>query len=182
MKRMFYIALLVLATAAAISAQQRRPPGWSRWGPTHGIRPKYDHRHSSPRPGYSQENPATIRELVTVTGSLELIDGNIALRQDTITYYIKGIERLIGFIDGLKEGAEVSLDGYALRLPGEGDRRVLLVSKLGINGKTYDNLTPALTGRPEKNPPPHPGPGRRRDPSWNPAIGPRNSEESPDSP
>jgi hypothetical protein len=155
MKRMFYIALLVLTTAAALSAQQGGPHGWGR---------------------------GAIREPVTITGSLELIDGNIALRQDTIIYYIKGIERLIGFIDGLKEGAEVTLEGTALAMPREKDRRVLLVFKLGINGKTYDNLTPALMGRPERNPPPHPGPGHRRDPSWNPAIGPRYSEKGPESP
>jgi hypothetical protein len=110
----------------------------------HGTRPGYDRRHhSGPGPGYYREDRGTnTQESVTIAGNLELIDGSIALRQDTVTYYTIGLNRLIGFIDGLKEGAAVTLEGTARKLPGDGDHRVLLVSKLEINGKTYDNLTP----------------------------------------
>jgi hypothetical protein len=163
MKRIFCIALLALTAAVIVSAQQRGPPGYGR-GEHHG-------------PGYR----AGPRETVTVTGSLELIDGTIALKQDTVTYYVMGLNRLTGFIDGLKEGAAVTLEGSARRLPGEGERRALLVSRLEINGKTYDNLTPALRDRPEKpshwNTNPRQGPGRRRDSPRNPERGSRNSGE-----
>jgi hypothetical protein len=104
-----------------------------------------------------------MRETVTVTGNLELLDGHIALRQDTVTYYTAGLNRLIGFVDGLKEGAVVTLEGAARRLPGDGERRLLLVSRLEINGKTYDNLSPAPAGWPQGNPPPRQDTGRRRD-------------------
>jgi hypothetical protein len=151
MKRIFYIAVLILIAAGTVTAQQWGP-GYGRWGqgPRHGRRHYDDRPHYGPGPGYFREDPRSdIRETVTVTGSLELIDGVIALRRDTVTYYTVGLNRLIGFIDGLKEGAEVTLEGSARRLPGEGDRRVLLVSRLGINGKTYDNLTPAPANRPD---------------------------------
>ncbi|MDR2071634.1 MAG: hypothetical protein LBP81_09500 [Treponema sp.] len=161
MKRIFYAVLLVMAAAAVVSAQQWGP-GYGREGP--GPRFRDDRRDSGPGRGYYREDPREAdRETVTLTGKLELIDGNIALRQDTVTYYIAGLNRLTGFVDGLKEGAEVTLEGVSRKLPGDGERRVLLASRLGLNGKTYDNLTPALTSRPLDNPnPPRPEQRRRR--------------------
>jgi hypothetical protein len=147
----------------------------------------YGHRQNfGPGPGCREYPASNVPESVAVTGKLELIDGKIALTQDTTTYYIIGLRRLIGFIDGLKEGAEVTLEGAARPLPGDGERKVLLVSKLGINGKTYDNLSPALTDRAEKARQPNPpgmGRGRdhRRNPqgSRNPEKGFRNPEQAP---
>jgi hypothetical protein len=137
---MVYIALLMMIAAAAVSAQQWGPGpdsmhgAWSR----HGRRPS-----SGPRPGDYREYPqAPHWEKAAVTGNLELIDGNIALRQDAVTYYITGLNRLVGFIDGLKEGAAVTLEGAVRPLPGNGEHRLFLVSKLEINGRTYDNLSP----------------------------------------
>jgi hypothetical protein len=117
-----------------------------------GPRSGYGHRsYSGPGPGRCREDPGTdIREIVAVAGNLELIDGRIALRQDGTVYYIIGLNRFLGFIDGLKEGAAVTLEGAAWTLPGDGERRVLLASKLGLNGKTYDNLAPAFTDRRER--------------------------------
>ncbi|MDR2246013.1 MAG: hypothetical protein LBE17_04960 [Treponema sp.] len=139
MKRMMYISLLMTIAVAAVSAQQWGPGpdsmhgAWSR----HGRQP-----YSGPQSGYYREYPTTpYWEKAAVTGNLELIDGNIALRQDAVTYYITGLNRLVGFIDGLKEGAAVTLEGAARPLPGNGEHRVLLVSKLEINGKTYGNLS-----------------------------------------
>jgi hypothetical protein len=148
MKRIAYLVLLVLLAAGAVSAQQWGP-GRGPWG--HG-------------PGYYREDPRPAREAwasLTLTGTLELIDGNIALRKDAVTYYIIGLNRLAGFIDGLREGAAVTLEGAARPLSRDGyraaagaaaedgGRRIFLASKLELNGKTYDNLTPALTNRPE---------------------------------
>jgi hypothetical protein len=157
MKQIFYIALLVLAAAGTVSAQQRGP-GSGQWGhaPRHGTRHEYDRRPFS-GPGHYREDPRNNTwETVTVTGSLELIDGNIAVRQDSVIYYAAGLNRLIGFIDGLKEGAPVTLEGTSRKLPEDGERRFLLVSRLEINGKTYDNINPQ---RDSNYPPPRPDPG-----------------------
>jgi hypothetical protein len=47
-----------------------------------------------------------------------LVNGMIAVQSGGKTYYVGGLNRLIGFIDGLKEGASVKLEGYAFALPG----------------------------------------------------------------
>ena len=58
---------------------------------------------------FAQSNTPT----TTIRGTLGLSNGRISVVSGNITYYIRGIQRFVGFIDGLKEGAQVSLDGYA---------------------------------------------------------------------
>jgi hypothetical protein len=78
-------------------------------------------------------------ETVTVNGTLQLVEGRIALVADGKTYYTNGpFQRLIGFIDGLKEGAAVRLEGPATTVPLNPNARFLWVTKLTFNGKTYD--------------------------------------------
>ncbi|MDR0386613.1 MAG: hypothetical protein LBH57_01120 [Treponema sp.] len=158
MKRIGYLVLLALICAGAVSAQQWGP-GCGSWGKGSG----YGHRRrAGPGPGYYREHSRTNWEALTLKGNLELVDGNIALRQDAVTYYITGLTRLIGFIDGLTEGAEITVEGAARTLPDrgdeEGERRIFLVSTLGINGRTYENLTPAVTARQGNAPPRYPRP------------------------
>ena len=83
-------------------------------------------------------------ETVSVSGKLALANGRIALQSGENLYYVAGIRRLIGFIDGLKEGAQVSLEGYARNEPG--NVWVLWATKLTLGGKSYD-LAPAGFGR-----------------------------------
>jgi hypothetical protein len=172
MKRIMYLGLMLLIGAGTLFAQQWGPPGcgmWG-WGPGRpgpgGPGPQSGPSRGGPwdqsRAGPRNEN----RETVTVTGKLERINGQIALKQGQVTYYTAGLQRLIGFVDGLKEGAEVTLEGIALPYPGNGETLSLLVSKLTLNGKEYDNLNPALTGpsgnRASPNPPPQQGTKRTR--------------------
>jgi len=70
---------------------------------------------------------------ITVTGTLQLQDGQIALAGGNTVYFVPVLGRYIGFIDGLKEGAGVSIDGYA-------SGNYLQPSKVTINGKSYDFL------------------------------------------
>jgi hypothetical protein len=81
-------------------------------------------------------------ETSTITGKLELINGNIAVKNGDTVFNIIGLGGLIGFVDGLKEGAEVSLEGWAFAAPGRSENRGFLVSKLTINGKEYGDLLP----------------------------------------
>jgi hypothetical protein len=83
------------------------------------------------------EPPAT----VTVNGNLALINAGIGLTSGNITYYVIGIDRLIGFVDGLKEGAQVTLEGY--EFPAAQEYRYLRVFKLTFNGKDYE-VSPRL--------------------------------------
>jgi hypothetical protein len=92
--------------------------------------------------GFPSVQPAPA-ETVTVTGNLTIAQGSIAVQNNDITYLAAGLHRFIGFIDGLKEGAQVTLDGSAFTNPQNEKIKFLLVSKLMINGKAYD-LAPAL--------------------------------------
>jgi hypothetical protein len=102
----------------------------------------------------------TDRETLTVNGKLVLVNGHIAVRTGDTVYFVVGINRLIGFVDGLKEEAVVTLDGYAREFPKFRQIRsgnsaesgasgavgkVLWVTKLTLGNKSYD-LSPA--GRP----------------------------------
>jgi hypothetical protein len=71
------------------------------------------------------------RKMVTVNGALRLENGIIALGSGDNAYYVPMLMRYTGFIDGLKEGANVSVEGYAFN-------KVLHPVKVTINGKAYE--------------------------------------------
>ena len=85
-------------------------------------------------------------EPITVSGSMIVARGGPALKSGDVTYYVGGISRLIGFIDGLREGAQVSVEGVAVAVPRNEDVKLLRASKLIVGGKTYD-LAPQGEGR-----------------------------------
>jgi hypothetical protein len=72
---------------------------------------------------------------VAVTGTLGLQSGRITVLSDGRAYFVPSLERYIGFIEGLKEGATVSLEGY---VSGNGGYAHLRLVKMTINGKDYD--------------------------------------------
>ncbi|MDR1373805.1 MAG: hypothetical protein LBJ24_02415 [Treponema sp.] len=119
-KRVFFAILIVVAAGAFAQSRDRQD-----------------------REGRRQPPPA-----VTVTGTLSLIDGRIALENDEAAYYAAGLGNLAGFVDGLKEGAAVTLEGFArplLRRDGaEKERQLLRVTALTINGRRYDLSAPAV--------------------------------------
>lgn len=77
-------------------------------------------------------------QTVKVEGKLALVNGMISVQSGGKTYYVGGLNRLIGFIDGLKEGSSVKLEGYAVALPAAPEYLHLRVTKLTFNGKEYD--------------------------------------------
>jgi len=81
----------------------------------------------SAQQGYGWPSPQT----VTVEGTLQLQNGQIVLSSGTIVYYVPALVQYIGFIDGLKEGARISVEGYAAG-------NLLQPAKLTISGKTYN--------------------------------------------
>jgi hypothetical protein len=72
-------------------------------------------------------------ETVTVDGTLQLQNGDIVLVSGSNTYFVPMVTRYIGFIDGLKEGAAVSVQGYI-----GGYNNILMPTSMTINGKSYD--------------------------------------------
>lgn len=88
-------------------------------------------------------------EKSTISGNLGISRGMLSLESGGILYYVRGLDRFIGFIDGLKEGAALSLEGYAFdspRLPGA---KIFRVTELRLNGKNYD-LAPPVEANPRR--------------------------------
>jgi hypothetical protein len=81
-------------------------------------------------------------ENVSVSGNLTIAQGMIAVVDKDITYLARGLNRYTGFIDGLKEGAAVTLEGYALPYPQNNKVKILHVEKMTLNGKDYDLAMP----------------------------------------
>jgi hypothetical protein len=107
---------------------------------------------------FAQAPSGQTPETITLRGNLSVQNGQIALKNGETLYYIHGLNRLIGFVEGLKEGATVVLEGYSFDLPPAGTRRsrndaenpresaaapagkLFVTQKLTLNGREYDNL------------------------------------------
>ena len=150
---MALVALLVTGTVAAQSAPapkavdggtvmlargQRRGEGPQQgFGPQWGdTKPQWDNNgpRRAPAPREAKEpRPAPVEQ--TLQGTLSLKDGMLALKADTTTYYLPGLQRLVGFIDGLKDGAKVTVKGY-VNSTDHGD--IVHPYELDLGGKTYE--------------------------------------------
>ncbi|MDR0562581.1 MAG: hypothetical protein LBG73_07810 [Spirochaetaceae bacterium] len=83
-----------------------------------------------------------------IQGTVGLSNGSIAVTSGGVTYYVKRLERYIGFIDALKIGAPVMLEGYASAPSVEGQTyRYFYPIKLTIVGTTYEVGAPITGGR-----------------------------------
>ena len=118
-KRIFLFLLLILGIITIVSAQNRPLPR--------------DWRPNAPSPA-----PRVNREEVKVSGELTIVQGFLAVKSGDVTYLAMGLQRYIGFIDSLKDGARVTLEGYAFNRPQNEKTKLLLISKLTIGGKDYD--------------------------------------------
>jgi hypothetical protein len=121
-KRKALLALLILGIAGLASAQGR---GRGYGG---GAYP-----------------PPPAAETVSVTGNLTIVQGSIAVKSGDLTYLVPGLGRYVGFIDGLKDGARVSLEGSAITSPQDAKIKLLRATKLNIGGKDYDLARPQAT-------------------------------------
>jgi hypothetical protein len=77
-------------------------------------------------------------ENVTINGRLMIEKGNFAINSGGLIYYVIGLNSVAGFIDGLKEGAQVTFNGVALTNKLSERTKLLRVSKLTFNGKDYE--------------------------------------------
>jgi len=80
-----------------------------------------------PRNAPDQKAP----EAVKIDGTLQLYKGQFAVASGNNIYYVPIIARYIGFIDSLKEGANVTFEGYV-------SGNMLMPLKMTISGKTYE--------------------------------------------
>lgn len=80
-------------------------------------------------------------ETITVTGNLTIVQGGIAVQNNGVTYYVRQLERYIRFIEGLKYGVAVSLQGVVYAYPLDDTIKFLQLTNFTLDGKEYD-LTP----------------------------------------
>ena len=118
MKRTILFFLITMTAAGLIFAQAGNSQGENRRG------------RNLPQP-----IPA---ENVTVTGNLTIAQGMIAVKSNDITYLLPGLNRFVGFIDSLKDGAQVKFEGTARSRDPDSKIKMVFLSKLTIGGKEYD--------------------------------------------
>ena len=70
-------------------------------------------------------------ETITVEGTLQLQNGYIVVASGDTVYYVPMLQRYVGFIEGLKEGNKVTIEGYA-------HNNFLRPTKVSLGGKSYD--------------------------------------------
>lgn len=111
MKKIAIVSLMALALAAGLSAQ------------------------AFPGPGAVAD---ASQEVVKVEGKLAFKNSHVALVAKDKTYYVGIPAWAYGFVEGLKDGATVKLEGYEASLPLAPEYSHLRVTKLTVGGKDYD--------------------------------------------
>ena len=75
--------------------------------------------------------PVQPNQAISITGTLQLQNGVIAVVSGSTTYLVPILTQYIGFIEGLREGAQISIDGYFYG-------SYVQPTKVTLNGKAYD--------------------------------------------
>jgi len=70
-------------------------------------------------------------QAVSIAGTLQLQNGVIAVVSGSTTYLVPTLTQYIGFIEGLREGAQISIDGYFYG-------NYVQPTRVVISGKSYD--------------------------------------------
>lgn len=118
MKRLSLFVLIAAMVAGTVFAQDKdATPG------KNDRQDRIERRDLNRRPSESKS--------VTIEGTLKLEKGLVAVASGESVYYVPMLTRYIGFIDGLKEGTKVSVEGIE-------SRNFIQPSKVTIAGKAYD--------------------------------------------
>jgi hypothetical protein len=120
MKKLF-VLFLALCCASGLLFAQNQGQGTTGNTPQNG------------RGFQRQEVPIT-----AVSGKLAWVNGRIAVKAGEKTIFASGLKRLIGFVDGIKEGADVKLEGREFLGRNSGDPSFFQTIKVTFNGKEYD--------------------------------------------
>ena len=104
------LVILIFCLAASMASTQNRGNGWG-----------------------------TTTQTISVTGTLQLRNGVIAVASGNTSYYVPTLTQYIGFIEGLREGAQISIDGFI-------SGNYIQPTNVTINGKSYDFTANARQG------------------------------------
>ena len=84
-------------------------------------------------------------QTISVTGTLQLRNGEIAVVSGNNAYFVPALTQYIGFIEGLREGAQISMDGFV-------SGNYLEPTRVTVNGRTYDFAANTPPGRSQGGP------------------------------
>ncbi|TXT43212.1 MAG: hypothetical protein FD137_1919 [Spirochaetes bacterium] len=134
--------LIVIAIAfVVIGVASAQPWSQSPWNtqPGRGNAPFHGR-------GYHQAPaaPLSALEKVTLEGKLELVSGRVAIKKEANTYFVMIPNRLYGFVDGLKEGASVKVEGLSRAIPGLENSFGVKVESIELIGRKIDLSQTAL--------------------------------------
>ena len=104
MKKLGLVVFIVFL-AAGIASAQNRGNGWG--------------------------TPVQPSQAISISGTLQLQNGVIAVVSGSTTYLVPSLTQYIGFIEGLREGAQISIDGYFYG-------NYVQPTRVVISGKSYD--------------------------------------------
>jgi len=130
MKRILMVTLLALSATLMVFAQGA------------------DRRDMGNRGNGTQRVPPV---QTTVTGNLTVVNGMVAIKDGDTTYVIPGLLRYVGFIDGLKDGAQVKVEGTVRSRQADDKIKRLLAGKLTIGSKEYQLGDPSGKNRMHNN-------------------------------
>ncbi|GHV86890.1 hypothetical protein AGMMS50255_1860 [Spirochaetia bacterium] len=89
-----------------------------------------------------------------INGILGVSRGMITLTDKKgVAWYVLGLDRYIGFIDGLDLGEEVELEGYAPAAPGSSQERLFQATKLILDNMDYELIPIPEDSRSKVQPP-----------------------------
>ena len=83
--------------------------------------------------------PVQPNQAISIAGTLQLQNGVIAVVAGSNTYLVPILTQYIGFIEGLREGAQISIDGYFYG-------NYVQPTRVVISGKSYDFTAAAQQG------------------------------------
>jgi hypothetical protein len=121
MKRILLFGLAAIAVSVVAFAQDYGPRG----------------QNGPPRQNFVREAGSAGEEL-TLNGELGWVNGRIAIKTEDKTYFVSGLQRLFGFVDGLKEGAQLTLTGRAYGVSYIPEYGFFRTEKVSFNGKNYE--------------------------------------------
>jgi len=134
-KKLIICLVIALLAAGSVFAQGIAEQPDNTNSETRGNRQERGARHER-NTNHDRQNRQSENTFITVNGVLKLERGFVAVESGDVTYYVPGLNRFIGFINGLREGANVSVEG--IRFEGRRFRNVVHPTKLTIEGRTYD--------------------------------------------
>jgi len=117
------IGVLIAGTvsAQAIREQQREAAPQARNNRQENLNNQNNQNNNNQR----------ANNIITVNGTLKLERGLVAIESGDNVYYVPMLTRYIGFINGLREGASISVEGSRFR-------NSIQPAKVTLEGRTYN--------------------------------------------